>query len=170
MIFDIHGCTGSPRRVRRRYHVSMVCLAALAFMAVGCGPVWLLDPGFAERLAKEENKPLLYYFKAWDSTQHRNMMLNVLDAGEVKSELMDTVNVELEFAYFPDQRARYGVQRPQVCVMCKPDGTMVDSPIYVNPVPTKQAFLTWLRSAKQEAMPPTTTTAATQPASTAPPK
>ena len=49
--------------------------------------------------------------------------------------------------------SRYGVQRPQVCVMCRPDGTMVFTPEYVSPVPKPEAFLEWLKRAKAEATP-----------------
>lgn len=129
--------------------------AALFFVALGtgCGPVWYLDPAFAERVAEHDKKPLLLYFKSWDSTVHRNMRLEVLENSAVKSELTGTVNVELEFAYFPEYRRRYGVRQPQVCVMCTPDGKRVASPLYVNPVPTPEKFLDWLKKAKSEAAP-----------------
>lgn len=136
----------------KRWAASALC-AALAAASVGCGPVWYFDPNFAERLARQENKPLLLYFRSWDSTQHRNMLREVLGNSAVRSELMDTVNAELEFAYFRTIASRYGVQRPQVCVMCRPDGTMVFTPEYVSPVPKPEAFLEWLKRAKAEATP-----------------
>jgi len=130
----------------------------------GCGPVWYADPYFAERLAREQNRPLLLYFRSWDSTQHRNMRLEVLEHPKVRGELVDTVNAELEFAYFRDIANRYGVQRPQVCVMCRPDGRMVYTAKYVAPVPTPEEFLDWLLKAKAEAMPaPPATQAAPAP-------
>lgn len=121
------------------------------FCLTGCGPTWLIEPRAAERIAQDDKKPLLLYFKAWDSSQHRNMVLEVFNHPAVKSELVDTVNVELEFAFFPEYCKRYNVQRPQVCVMCTPDGRRVDTPLYVNPVPTPEHFLTWLKRAKEEA-------------------
>ena len=150
-----HGASGW------RYIVGELHLKALAgllllsaILGTGCGPVWYADPGFAERLAKQENKPLLLYFKAWDSSQHRNMMLNVLSDASVKSELKTTVNAQLEFAFFPEFARRYGVQKPQVCVVCKPDGVKVSSPMVCNPVPTAAQFLDWLKNAKAQAQPP----------------
>ena len=95
------------RRRMPRAMGSALLLGCLWGAAQGCGPAWYIDPGFAERLAREENKPLLFYFKAWDSAQHRNMKLNVLEDPAVKKELMDTVNVELEFAFFPDYQQRF---------------------------------------------------------------
>ncbi len=69
-------------------------------VVIGCAePVWYLDHGFGERLAKQENKPLLFYFKAWDSTQHRNMRLKVFSDPAVKAELLKTVNLELEYSW-----------------------------------------------------------------------
>lgn len=135
----------------------------------GCGPIWYLDSGYAQRLAKQERKPLLVYFKAWDSTQHRNMKTQVLESPAVKSELFDTINLELEYAWAPDEARRWGVQRSQVCVMCTPDGEKVSPSLYVNPVPTSQEFVDWLRKVKPAAgpdgpVPPPPPPAASQPA------
>jgi hypothetical protein len=131
------------------------------FLASGCGPTWYLDPGFAERTAKEQNKPLLFYFKAWDSTQHRNMKMKVFEYPAVKRELIDTVNVELEFAWSAPYKGRFKVQQAQVCVMCDPSGKMVYTAKYVNPVPSEEDFLAWLRRAKAEARPGASTVPAT---------
>lgn len=129
-------------------------VAGIAAMGgVGCGPVWHLDPDLGARIAAEKNKPMLIYFKTWDSSQHRNMRLEVFSDPAVKREMVDTVNVELEFAYFPEQRERYGIQRPQVCVMCDPRGRRVGTPIDVNRVPAPAQFLDWLQRTKGEAMP-----------------
>ena len=143
------------RKARRQRLPFFSCLALLAAVG-GCGPVWILDPDFGERYAREQNKPLFWYFKDWDSTQHRNMKLEVFNNPAVKTELMDTVNVEVEFGWFEAHRNRYKVRQPQVCVMCKPDGTKVSSSLYVNPVPTPEEFLSWFQKAKSEAMPPPT--------------
>ncbi len=122
-------------------------------LAGGCGPVWYLDPGFAERVAAHDKKPLLLYFKSWDSSVHRNMRLEVLENAAVKAELTGTINVELEYAYFPQYRNRYGVRQSQVCVMCNSEGKRVSTPLYVNPVPTPEKFLDWLKIAKTAALP-----------------
>lgn len=155
------------RRVRSWKGPAPLFLALTVLISGGCGPVWYLDPGFGQRLAKQQNKPLLMYFKAWDSTQHRNMKLKVFEHPAIRKELTDTVNVELEFAWFSDYAQRYGVQQPQVCVMCSPEGTRAWSPKYVNPVPGDQEFLDWLQKAKAAALPkpiPTSTPAEAQPA------
>ncbi|MBN2559956.1 MAG: hypothetical protein JXQ75_03385 [Phycisphaerae bacterium] len=140
----------------------VVLSVPLAALMGGCGPIWYLDAGFAQRVAEQEKKPLLLYFKAWDSTQHRNMKMNVFEHPPVKKELMETVNAELEFAWAPDIARRYGVQRPQVCVMCTPDGNKVSTSMYVNPVPSEKEFLDWLVKAKAEAMPKATSEPATE--------
>jgi hypothetical protein len=135
----------------RRVTLGGLCIVGL-FAANGCGPVWYLDPGFAERLAAKEKKPLLLYFKAWDSTVHRNMRREIFENGAVKGELKGTVNAELEFAYFKEWTRRFGVRQPQVCVMVNPMGERVSSPLYVNPVPAPDKFLDWLKKAKAEAL------------------
>lgn len=127
-------------------------LAGFLAGAVGCGPVWYLDPDLGERLAAEKNKPMLVYFKVWDSPLHRNMKLEILENAAVKRELVDMINVELEFAFFAEQRQKYGVQRPQVCVVCDSRGQRVSTPISVNPVPTVEKFVEWLQKAKAEAL------------------
>ena len=127
-------------------------LTVTGSLCAGCGgPVWIFDPTFAEKLARQDNKPLLLYFKSWDSTAHRNMQTQVLCNPAVSRELKDTINAQLEFAFFQDWRNRYGVKVPQVCVMCSPDGKQVGSSIYVNPVPSPDKFAEWLRGAKAEA-------------------
>ena len=156
--------TTSYSALRPRHCAALLMLACLS--VGGCGPIWIWNPGFAQRIAKQENAPILYYFKAWDSTAHRNMMLDVFEHPPTKKEMMDTVNVELEFAWFPDEAKRCGVQRAQVCVVCSPDGEIIDR-LYVNPIPSKDAFLTWLQEAKAKALPePTSAPAETQPAIT----
>src|ERR1043166_5355261 len=122
----------------------------LAFIA-GCGPTWIVDPGVAEKIARQENKPLLLYFKSWDSSQHRHMRMRVFPDAAVAREMKDTVNAELEFGFFPDYRNRYGVKMTQVCVMCAPDGHKVGEAKYVNPVPSPQEFAQWLQATKAEA-------------------
>jgi hypothetical protein len=161
-------CVIEPSRIaragknRRRHRSAWPLLGWLVLAAGGCGPQWLIEPRTAERLAREDNKPLLIYFKAWDSAQHRNMVLDVFNHPSVKPALKDTINLELELAFFPEYCRRYNVQRPQICVMCTPDGRQVDTPMYVNPVPTPEVFLAWLTRAKAAAKPP--------PASTSPAK
>jgi len=128
----------------------VIPLLAVVVLA-GCGPTWIVDPSFAEKVARQQNKPLLLYFKSWDSSQHRNMRLHVFCDAAVAREMKDTINTELEFAFFPDYRNRYGVKTSQVCVLCAPDGKKVGSAMYVNPVPTPEKFAEWLRTAKTEA-------------------
>lgn len=93
---------------------------------------------------------MLLYFKAWDSTQHRNMSRQVLNAPEVRKELVSLVNIELEFAFHKEYVRRYRVAAAQVCLLCTPDGREV-SRTFVNPVPTTQVFLDWLRKARSDA-------------------
>ena len=127
---------------------------------VGCNaPFWYVGPDLGgEDKAKKERRPILLYYKAWDSTRHRNMRNNILNAPEVMKELRETVNIDLEFAFFEEHARRYGVTRAQVCVMCDPDGNKVDTALYVNPVPTVPRFLEWFRRARDLAEPPPATT------------
>lgn len=131
----------------------IVLSAAFMFLVMaGCSnPVWYIDHNYGIKLAEKDKKPMLFYFKEWDSTQHRNMQLQVFENAEVKKELLDTVNIELEFAWSDPYRKIYGVQKPQVCVMTDSEGNKVGSGLYVNPVPTAPRFLEWLRDAKVQA-------------------
>lgn len=128
----------------------------LMLSASGCGsPLWYAGPGLGgEDQAKREKKPILLYFKSWDSSQHRNMKLKVFESPEVKTELMDMVLIEIEYAFFTKEARHYGVRRSQACVVCKPDGSKVLNTLYVSPLPTVPRFLEWLRTAKALAKPP----------------
>jgi len=141
--------------ITRPGRVAMFLGCSMLALAAGCSaPIWYIDAGFGERLAKQENKPLLFYFKACDSTQHRNMKMKVFSDPKVKKELLKTVNVELEFSWSDPYKTRYGVSNPQVCVICDPQGKKVSHALYVNPVPSVPHFLEWLRTAYKEAAPP----------------
>ena len=105
----------------------------------------------AKRRPRKDNTPILYYFKAWDSTLHRNMLKNVLRNPGVDKALRETVNIELEYGFFDEQSDRFKVRKPQVCVFAAPDGTRLTPNLYVNPVPTPAAFLKWLNEAKSKA-------------------
>src|SRR6185295_17226178 len=84
----------------RRFKLSGMLFVVLGGLATGCGgPSWYLDPGFGERLATEKKRPILYYFKDWDSSAHRNFKMKVLDSAVVRKELTDTVNVETEWKW-----------------------------------------------------------------------
>jgi len=145
----MEGCRGSKGFVRRVL-VGFAGLWAVG-LASGCGgPSWYLDPGFGERLAAEKKRPILYYFKDWDSAAHRNMKKNVLDSAAVRKELTDTVNVELEWKWSGNYKDRYRVNSAQVCVLCSPDGREAGR-MTVNPVPGDVQFAKWLREAKTKA-------------------
>lgn len=130
--------------LRSRWFIVLLFLAGLN---TGCGPIWLLDSPSAHRIAKEQRKPLLVYFKAWDSPQHRNMKLKVFENPDIKRELMETVNLEVEQAWALEDNGLYEVLRPQVCVLCTPDGVKVAAKD-VSTVPTEKDFLAWIKQAK----------------------
>ncbi len=145
-------------RLQLRWVGGLRVLAALCLTSAVCltgcgGPLRVVDPHFGERHARQNNMPILFYFKAWDSTQHRNMILKVLEDAQVKRELTGIITIELEYAWSTPYKERYRIMGPQVCVMCKPDGTMVYKSRYVSPVPSPEQFIQWLKSAKKEAMP-----------------
>lgn len=119
-------------------------------LATGCNaPRWYIGSGLGgEDEARQKNKPMLLYFKTWHSTHHRNMGLQVFGQPEVAKEMRETINIELEFSYWPEVERRYGIRNSQVCVMCKPNGRQVGPAIYVNPVPSPEKFLSWFRSTK----------------------
>ena len=145
----------SARHCRQLVRIGiLICLVAVP-IGMGCArAVWYVAPEFGESKAKKDNKPILYYFKAWDSTQHRNMLKNVLHDPRVDKELRQTINIELEYGFFDEQSERFKVRKPQVCVFAAPDGSRLTPNYYVNPVPTADAFLQWLREAKGQAPAP----------------
>ena len=135
-----------------RVSTKLFILAMLMSASItGCSSSRVLDPAYGQRLARREKRPLLYYFRKWDSPHHRNMCNNVLGDKTVKKALKDVVVVELEYAWSGAYRSRYGVRHPQVCVLCDPNGEQAYMPMYVNPVPEPDAFLTWLNTAKEAA-------------------
>ncbi|MFH1419072.1 MAG: hypothetical protein ABII12_12410 [Planctomycetota bacterium] len=133
---------------------SFLCGISLC-LATGCGgPTWYLDARFAQRLAKQENKPLLLYFKDWDSNQHRDMQEKVFKNAEVVREMKTTINVELEFNWAGTYATQYDVRKSHMCVMCDPQSRAVGEALFVNPVPKPEDFLRWLRRQKEIAVPP----------------
>lgn len=142
----------SRGRLRRIVGVGVLAGILAATMASGCSrAIWYVAPEFGEKKAAKDNKPILYYFKAWDSTQHRNMLKNVLHDPRVDRELKKTINIELEFGFFDEESGRFNVRKPQVCVFAAPDGTRLTPNYSVNPVPTPEAFLIWLKDAMRKA-------------------
>jgi len=137
-------------RPARRAGLTVVLVGVLG--GLGCSQQFIIDPGFGERYAAEKNRPMLLYFKLWDSSQHRNMIRDVFNNGAVKSELKSTVNIELEFGFFKEYRAKYGVLRPQVCVLCTSKGEKVGTPMYVSPVPAPEKFLEWYKEQRALAL------------------
>lgn len=149
-LHDVNPSTANRRRPFIRIGI-LVCLSIIP-LATGCAhAVWYVAPEFGEAKAKKDNIPILYYFKAWDSTQHRNMLKNVLHDPRVDKELRTTINIELEYGFFDEQTERFKVRKPQVCVFAAPDGSRLTPNYEVNPVPTADAFLQWLKEAKAKA-------------------
>ncbi|MCB9854131.1 MAG: hypothetical protein H6818_00480 [Phycisphaerales bacterium] len=144
----------------------VVCLFVMPIVTGCARAVWYVAPEFGEAKAKKDNIPILYYFKAWDSTQHRNMLRNVLHDPRVDKELRQTINIELEYGFFDEQTERFKVRKPQICVFAAPDGSRLTPNYSVNPVPTPEAFLQWLKEAKGQA--PAATTPAANPEAAAP--
>jgi hypothetical protein len=159
------GATGEWKRVKSyagRGRLRLAGLGLALLLGGGCGPVWYLDPKVAEDEARRKNLPLLLYFKAWDSDQHRNMRLYVFADPDVQAELQGTINAEMESEFFPDYRNRYRVKAPQFVVMCAPDGRKAHE-MDCRTVPKPADFLGWLREAKRAAAPPAPTTSAGPP-------
>lgn len=140
------GCR--QRKVAGRFIIGGLLSVMVVGLVVGCGgPSWYIDPGYGERLAAEKKRPILYYFKDWDSSAHRNMKQKVLDSAVVRKELTDTVNVELEWKWSGNYKDRYRVMNAQVCVLCASDGREAGR-MTVNPIPGDVQFAKWLREAK----------------------
>jgi hypothetical protein len=150
---DVVPCVPRDRMRRLTQSCCFACLLMLGLNSGCARAIWYVAPEFGEKKAQKDNLPILYYFKAWDSTQHRNMLKNVLHDPRVDKELKKTINIELEYGFFDEQSERYKVRKPQVCVLAAPDGTRLTPNYSVNPVPTADAFLAWLKDAIQLAPP-----------------
>lgn len=143
------------RPYRRRPALGVLALLGLVLSGACNEPVWYIGPNMGgEEQARRENKPLMLYFKSWDSSHHLSMKKNVFDDAAVKKELIQTINIELEYRFFPELERKYGVTGPQVCVMCDPNGRKVGNSLYVNPAPSAETFLQWISSARTLAAPP----------------
>ncbi|MCK6455040.1 MAG: hypothetical protein L6Q92_00720 [Phycisphaerae bacterium] len=115
----------------------------------GCAVHWNLNYQDALNQAKAQNRPMLLYFKDWSSPNHRNLVIKVFEHPAVAAELSGTVNVELLYNWGPEPR-QFNVQKSQLCVFCRPDGTEVDRFNVNNPVPSPEEFVSWLKRAKEK--------------------
>ncbi len=153
--------TDLARRLTPHLAVRLLIVGLVA-TAAGCGgAIRLLSPSAGANLARDKNKPLLYYFKAWDSTQHRNMIIDVFENPEVTAALADVITVELEYAFYLSIARKYEIPKPQWFVMCTPGGAMVRRLDGASRMPTAAGFLQWLKEAKSLAKPPRTSQPAT---------
>ncbi len=134
-----------------------LALAALLMGALwggpGCAVQWTLSFEDGLRRAQDTGRPILLYFKDWSSSQHRDMVVQVLQSPVVAKELHECVNVELLYNWGPEA-VRYGITTPQVCIFCRPDGTEIDR-LHVNPVPAPERFADWLRRCAESWRPTT---------------
>ncbi|MCK6485396.1 MAG: hypothetical protein L6R00_14815 [Phycisphaerae bacterium] len=123
----------------------------VALLAAGCGPRWDFDYDFGKQRAINEKKPLLLFFTDLLSNDHYLMDKQVLSDPAVRAELESMVNVMLSHQWGPAP-LRYNVRAPQLCILCKPDGTEV-ARLNAKPVPAPAEFLNWLRPARAAADP-----------------
>jgi hypothetical protein len=154
------GRAGAPRANPRLPPSARVPGLALATLLVatlggapGCAVQWTLSFEDGLRRAQETGRPMLLYFKDWSSSQHRDLVVQVLQSPVVTKELRDCVNVELLYNWGPEA-VRYEIVTPQVCVFCRPDGTEIDR-LHVNPVPAPERFADWLRRCAESWRPTT---------------
>lgn len=113
----------------------------------GCSrPIWYLAPDLPEKKAVKDDKPIFYYFRAFDSAHHRNMLRDVLWNNRVEAVLRGSINLDLEYGFYEEQQERYDIRKPQVCLLAAPDGTRLTPNYELIPVPSVDAFLTWLKA------------------------
>src|SRR5262249_39733719 len=117
-------CSRAARRVLGGT-AGLFILGATGWMA-GCAARWDLDYDYGQSRAKQLNRPLLLYFKDWRSSEHRNLVVNVLENSTVAKELSQTVNVELLYNWGPVAKRYNTTKTAEVFIYCQPDGTEID--------------------------------------------
>lgn len=127
--------------------------AAICLAPLGCAVRWDLDYNYARGVAEQQKRPMVLYFKDWSSPDHRNFVSQVLQSPIVARELKDTVNVELLHNWGPAAQLYKVENKPQVCIVCAPNGREIDRLVVNNPIPSADKFAEWLRRAKAAARP-----------------
>lgn len=131
---------------------------ALALMGACGGPRWDFEYSFGQQRAVSEAKPMLLYFTDLMSSGHYDFDKQVLQQSVVQREMNQCVNIALSYQWGPAPK-QYNILKPEVCVMCKPDGTEV-ARLDVAPPPPPEQFAGWLRESRDKAAPPGSAAAA----------
>lgn len=102
----------------------LVLPAGLLWIGPGCGPSILREYDQAEALARQQDKPLLIFFRDHLDPASGQMM-RTLQLGEVASLCQDYVRCDLLYDFEPNQRymAQFGVTRCPALAVLLPDGT-----------------------------------------------
>jgi thioredoxin-related protein len=113
---------------RRHQGIARRCLPPaigllLCAAASGCVDYhWEFDPRRAAARAQEEGKDLFIYFRSGFSFQCGQMEREVLLTPEVAELFQNSVNCQLEYFWFADVAAKYGVRDVPSYVIVRPDG------------------------------------------------
>lgn len=141
------------------WKMSRVILAFAAVVSSGCaGPMWAFDLTLGQQIATSQSRPMLLYFADFTTSNHREMDRTIFSNPAVSKEMRGFANTALTYQWGPAPK-RYGVSKPHVIIVCKPDGTEVDR-LSVDPPPAPDAFAAWLRNAHTKAVPPPPATSA----------
>ncbi len=140
---------------RPPFFSKLVFCTAAAWMLSGCygsDSGWHRNHNEASKLAAQDKKPLLTYFRPSDAKQDAVIRRILFANPAVQAELNQTVRVDLDPKSSAASRTAYGVHPSQPCVVvCKPNGQRAVQPIYLNPVPNADYFAQWLRNARAKA-------------------
>ena len=122
-----------------------VLVSATLCMAAGCAPVWHLEYGEAETIARTAEQPMVVFYKAPFDVQSSQLQ-TVLEQPAMAPLLKGAVRCMLTTEFPPDRKyvAQYGVLRAPAVILIHRDGTYH---AYQGP-PSQDTLTTFFAQAK----------------------
>ncbi len=137
---------------RQAYKLGLSAVVVLLAGCHGSDSGWGHSHQDASKLAAQDKKPLLTYFRPTNAKEDATIRRVLFSDPAVQAELNQMVRVDLDFKSAASARALYAVHPSQPCiVVCKPTGQRAVQPIYLNPVPNAKYFAQWLQQARTKA-------------------
>ncbi len=106
--------------------LAVALLAVLVTGMTGCAGVrWDFDYNQAQRISKQDGRPVLLYFWDWLSIDRSRMDSEVWNDPQVIAESRHVIVVPLEQGWFPDLTRKYHVNSTPTLVLLTPQGTEI---------------------------------------------